>query len=391
MCERGNGVRILFTFVGGTGHCEPLLPVARAAAGAGHTVAFACRPSMVPLVRTGGFAAFAAGPDVPDLPDIAPLLAADPEREEQVLRHGFARRTAHERTRDILELSAKLRPDMVVSDEVDYGAIIAAERLELPHASVLVLAAGSFARPEVIAEPLNEVRAAYGLPPDPALEMLSRYLVLVPFPPSFRDPGFPLPATAYPIRPAALEAPLHTPPRLRPDAFAGGPTVYFTLGTIFNMESGDLFTRVLAGLRALPVNVIATLGRQLDPERFGPQPANVHIERFVPQSLVLPGCDLVISHGGSGSVVGALAYGLPSLLLPMGADQPHNARRCEQLGVARVLDSREATPDDIQGAVASLLADPRYRQRASQLRAEIAALPHPRAAVALLERLSEHK
>ena len=103
---------------------------------------------------------------------------------------------------------------------------------------------------------------------------------------------------------------------------AGAPTVYFTLATIFNMESGDLITRVLAGPRELSINVVVTVGRHIDPAEFGPQPANVHIERYIPQSAVLPLSTVVVSHGGSGSVIGALAHGLPMVLIPMGADQP---------------------------------------------------------------------
>ena len=135
--------------------------------------------------------------------------------------------------------------------------------------------------------------------------MLSRYLMVAPFPPSFRDPGFPLPATAYAIRPRLHEPSQDGSPHVPRPAFADRPTVYFTLGTIFNMESGDLFARVLAGLGDLRVNVIATTGRQLDPRLFGPQPANIRIEPFIPQADVLPSCDLVISHAGSCSVIGA--------------------------------------------------------------------------------------
>ena len=121
------------------------------------------------------------------------------------------------------------------------------------------------------------------------------------------------------------------------------PLVYFTLGTIFNLESGDLFERVLAGLSGLPVSVVVTVGREVDPKALGPQPGNVRVEQYVPQSLLLPRCDLVVSHAGSGSVVGALAHGLPMVLLPIGADQPLNAARCEALGVARVLDPFHAS------------------------------------------------
>src|SRR5690606_34662519 len=101
----------------------------------------------------------------------------------------------------LLATCEEWRPDLLVCDETDFGAMVAAERLGLPYASVLVIAAGSFVRKEVVGEALAELRAAHGLPPDPELTMLSRYQVLSPFPPSYRDPAFPLPATAYSIRP----------------------------------------------------------------------------------------------------------------------------------------------------------------------------------------------
>jgi MGT family glycosyltransferase len=164
--------------------------------------------------------------------------------------------------------------------------------------------------------------------------------------------------------------------------------VYVTLGTVFNTESGDLFGRVLAGVRELPVNVVVTVGQHIDPAEFGRQPANVHIARYIPQAQVLPRCAAVVSHGGSGSVLAALAYGLPSVLLPMGADQPHNARRCAALGVARALDPVDATPAEIGAAVAAVLAEPGYRQAAGRLREAALALPGPAHAVALLARLA---
>ena len=384
-------LRFLFSFVGGTGHYEPLAPIARAAEAAGHTVTFACRPSMTAIVEGDGFAAFASGPDVEDLESIAPLAVPDRDREDRVLREGFARWTARLRATDIGALCAQLAPDLVVCDEVDFGAVIAAERNDVVHATVLVLASGDFARHDLIAEPLNEVRAEFGLPPDPELEMLSRYLVLVPFPPSFRDPAFPLPATAHGIRPAVLEARPHADlPSWAPELDAK-PTVYFTLGTIFNMESGDLFARVLDGLAQLPVTVVATVGRQLDPAGFGARPSHVHIERFIPQARLLPHCDAVVSHAGSGTVIGALAYGLPSVLLPMGGDQPHNAVRCEQLGVATVLDPVRSSPDTIRGTVARVWPTPVSGRRAGRLRAEIAALPPPAVAVDLLERVAAER
>jgi UDP:flavonoid glycosyltransferase YjiC (YdhE family) len=347
---------------------------------------------MIPAIEAAGFTAFATGgATLSSTPERLPLLKLDLEREERDLREGFARRLARERAATILALCDQWRPDLIVCDEIDFGAMVAAERHELPYATVLVIAAGSFVRKDVVGEPLNELRAEHGLPLDLELAMLSRYLVLSPFPPSYRDPAFPLPATAHAIRP-------HTIGRVRSDSpppwnvsLPGAPTVYFTLGTVFNVESGDLFERVLAGLRELPINVIATVGREIDPAELGPQSANIHITRYIPQSSILPHCSLVVSHGGSGSVMGTLAHGLPMVLTPMGADQPLNAARCADLGVARVLDALEATPNSVREAVSTVLARPAYCLAAERMRDEIAALPEPGHAVALLERLAAER
>jgi MGT family glycosyltransferase len=144
---------------------------------------------------------------------------------------------------------------------------------------------------------------------------------------------------------------------------------------------------VLEGLRDFPINVVATVGPHIDPDEFHPLPENIHVAQYIPQSQVLPNCDAVVSHGGSGSVLGALAQGLPSVLLPMGADQPLNAARCRELGVARVLDAVKATPEEVRDAVSAVLSDRAYRAAAERMRDEIAALPDPAQAVELLERL----
>ena len=339
-------------------------------------------------VRGRGFTVF--GGEVPTAdtpPTITPLLELDPEREDRDLREGFAERLARGRAATVLALCDRWSPDVIVCDEVDFGSMIAAERVGIPHATVLVIAAGSFIRATVVADSLDEVRAEHGLPPEPELGMPSRHLVLSPFPPSFRDPAFPLPATARSFRPPALDRGREAVP----DWLSGlpdRPTVYFTLGTVFNLESGGPFARVLAGLHNLPITLVVTVGREIDPELFGPQPSNVRIEPYVPQSVLLPRCDAVVSHGGSGTVIGTLAAGLPSVALPMGADQPLNAARCAALGVGLTLDAVRATPDAVGEAVLAVLTDPGYRKAAEGVRDEIAALPHVSAAVPLLEALA---
>jgi UDP:flavonoid glycosyltransferase YjiC (YdhE family) len=379
-------LRILFTSAGKRGHSDPLVPMARGAQRAGHTVAFCCRPPMAPVIAADGFETFEAGPAIFTPSSVTPLVAIDTPHERTQIRTGFAGRgIAHERAISVRELATTWRPDVLVCDEMDFGALIAAERLDVPYATVVVVAAGSFVDNELVAEPLNDLRTRHGLPPDPDLAMLDRYLVFAPGPPRFRDPKFPLGPTAHAIRPAALE---QNPTPIR----AGTkPLVYFTLGSVFNMESGDLFARVLTGLRDLAVDVVATVGAELDPASLGPQPVSVRVERFIPLAAVLPAARAVVSHAGSATVLGTIAYGVPSVLIPMGTDQPANAARCEALGAARVLDVMSCTPSDLRDAVASVLHDPSYLLHAAQLRAETEPLLDSDACVALLERLAAER
>ncbi len=343
---------------------------------------------MLSTVEQAGFEAFdAGGATVRDGAVRAPLLKLDLEREYRAVRDGYASRVARQRAATLIELARSLKPDLMVCDEMDFGCPIAAERLSIPYATVLVIASGMLARRDLIAEPLNRLRAEHGLPPDPEMAMLNRHLVLSPFPASLRDPSCPLPSTAYAFRPALPASTAQLP---RPSEAPGRPLVYVTLGTVFNAESGDLLARLVEGVRDMPVDVIATVGPQLDSAELGPQPGNVRIERFVDQWSLLPRCSLVVSHAGSGTVYGALAHGLPMLLLPMGADQPFNAMRCEGLGAAWILEPTEQTPTTIRDAATRVLSDESFGKAAQRVAAEISALPGQDHALALLTDLA-HK
>lgn len=377
---------MLFSFAGGRGHLEPLVPLARAAVAAGHTVAFAGRPWMASQVEALGFACFSAGSDAGLVPVPRPLVATDPDAEMRAVGPGFGRRVARTRAKDLLPICETWRPDRIICEELDFGAMIVAERLGIPHASAVVCGAGGFVRPEFVAAYVDEVRAEHGLPPDPELTAPGRHLVLTPFPGGFRDPAFPLPGTAQPFRVFASGAGAEFDAQA--DAAAGRTrTIYFTLGTVFHLESGDLMERVLEGLCKVPAQIVVTIGRERDPAELGPQPAHVRIERFLPQAAILPRCDVVVSHAGSGSVLGALAHGLPLILLPIGADQPLNATRCAALGVGRVLAPPSLTPEQIREAVMHVLEDPAHRNAARRVQSEIAAMPDPAHAVASIERV----
>lgn len=102
-----------------------------------------------------------------------------------------------------------------------------------------------------------------------------------------------------------------------PDAMRHLPyekTVYLTLGTAFNVP--QLLAQAIDAVRDLPQNVIVTTGPGIDPASFGPLPAHIAIAPFVPQALIMKHCVAVVSHTGSGTMLGALAEGLPQVCLP---------------------------------------------------------------------------
>jgi UDP:flavonoid glycosyltransferase YjiC (YdhE family) len=114
----------------------------------------------------------------------------------------------------------------------------------------------------------------------------------------------------------------------------------------------------------------------------------VRVERYVPQTLVLQHCDVIISHGGSGTVLAALAGGVPQLCLPQGADQFLNAAAIADAGAGLTIAPAEVDGAAIRRDTGRLLDDPQFRQRAGQIAEEIAAMPGPDDVAAVLEQLA---
>jgi MGT family glycosyltransferase len=210
--------------------------------------------------------------------------------------------------------------------------------------------------------------------------MLFRYLLIVPAPPSYHDTATPLPATARAIRHVDFDRSGEERLPSWVNDLGDRPVVYATMGTAFNRVA-NIHAAILDGLCHEPITLIVTTGRDQDPADFGPQPPHVHIERYVPQSMLFPHCDLVVTHGGSGTVMTALGHGLPMVIVPVSADQPDNARRCEQLGVAKIIPPANRTREALRNAVRDVLSDPGYRQTAERLRDEMALLPELASAV----------
>jgi MGT family glycosyltransferase len=383
-------MRALFTAAATPAHYHIQLPIAQALREAGHAVAFATGPNVAPRIEAAGFDAFPVGP-----PDVWPrgTPPANPEGlVPWVWEELYAGPPAAERLAALRPLCERWRPDVIVRENAELAGCIAAEALGIPHAVVQNgnIAVVQHLRADRMRARLDAMRASQGLPPDPDFAMRYRYLLFLPVPRSFHDPALSLPPTAHFLRPLTAD---RTGEEGLPEwieALPPRPTVYMTLGTVFNRRT-DLFAAAIAALRNEPVNLIATVGHDQDPEQFGPQPETVHIARYIPQSLLLSRCAMMVNIAGMNSVRSAFLHGVPLVLVPLVAEHAYNAARCEALGMARVLDAGTVTPDAIREAVRAVLRDSGYRAHAERVRDEVAAMPGPEYAVALLERLARDK
>lgn len=383
-------MRVLFTSTPAYGHFHPLIPFARALQEVGHEVAVATPGTLAAAVAHAGFRHVPAGDGRPSAAAFPQLRDwRGPERLAFMLREFNIGMRAAALVPDVLALAATWPPDLIVREEREFGGGVAAEALGLPHATVAVHLDGDPVPLRHFVAPLDALRAAHGLPPDPGLAMLDRYLTLRPLPLGFRDPVRPVAPTTHHLRPLLGDrsGPEGLPPWVHD--LPGRPVVYVGLGTAFNEPA--IFRAFLAGLRDEALTLVVTVGRDQDPADYGPQPGHVHIERYIPLSLLLGHCDLAVTNGGSGTLTAAFAHGLPVVVVPVTADQPQNAARCAELGLGRVVPPADLTPETARQAVLAVLGDPAYRVAAERMRAEIEALPGPEYAVELLERLAAER
>jgi UDP:flavonoid glycosyltransferase YjiC (YdhE family) len=197
-------------------------------------------------------------------------------------------------------------------------------------------------------------------------------------PPSLQLPGFADGTARVPLRPVGWNPPAPRPALARRDRERSRPRrplIYLTFGTTFARP--ELLRQAIDGLARLPADVLAVTGPATAAAGLGDVPPNVSVIDWVPQADLLPEVDLVVSHGGSGTVLAALAAGRPQLVLPQGADQFSNARAVAGAGAGRMIMPAALSADRIAADARALLDDAGVRARAGELAGEIAALPAP--------------
>jgi UDP:flavonoid glycosyltransferase YjiC (YdhE family) len=348
-------VRVLFASTQGAGHFGPLVPFLEACVRSGHEVLVVGPPTLDP----GGYP-FRPGATPPD-EELGPVWAGMPaqppgQSDVVVVGHIFARLNVRAMLPTLRVAIEEWRADLVLREPNEYASAIAAEEAGVPHARVAIgLALADEAALAIATRALEDERAGTtaAIARSPYLTCWPESLDRAPFPVArFRDTT------------ARAAGPL-------PDWWPGDtrPLVYVSFGSVAAAvpPAAVAYRRALEAAAGLPCRVLLTTGSELE---LGAVPPNVHVERWVPQAKVLAHAAVVVCHGGSGTTLGSLEAGVPLVVVPLFADQPHNAVRVAAAGAGIV-----SSLDGIGSSLERVLEDAAFRDAADAVAAEMRDLP----------------
>ncbi|MFG2596227.1 macrolide family glycosyltransferase [Streptomyces sp. NPDC048462] len=160
-----------------------------------------------------------------------------------------------------------------------------------------------------------------------------------------------------------------------------------SLGSAYT-DRPEFYRRCLAAYGDLPGwHVVLQVGRHTDRRELGDIPSNVEVHSWVPQPAILEQADAFVTHAGMGGSAEGLFAGVPMIAVPQGADQFMNADRLVELGVARRIDTEDATADALRSALTELVDDPEVARRSAELRAQVRAEGGTMRAADLIEEL----
>ena len=366
--------------LGGAGHLNPLLPFLAAARRRGDETLVVGPPALRELVERTGYA-FRPGGE-PSEAQVAPIrerLPVAPPQEASILgnRDLFGRLAAMALLPGMRQTCADWSPHFVLREPCEYASAVVAHSLGIPNAQVAISLAEAEAASIAAAAPALEEHRP-GL-----VQELHASPYLTRFPASLDPSPF---ATTVRFRvPGVVDG------ETLPDWWNGSdaPLVYMTFGTVLGHMSiaADVYRMALTAVMDLDARVLLTVGHRFDRSDLGPIPANVHAEAWVDQEDVLDDADLVVCHGGSGTVFGALAAGVPLVVVPLFADQFENGRRVADCGAGLVIEREHKGTDNprrvlgardvprIVEAIDAVLGAASFGRNAGRIALEMAAAP----------------
>jgi MGT family glycosyltransferase len=356
---------VLIVSWGGGGNLPPLLAAGRLLAARDHRVCVLTSAATRQPAQDAGF-------DV-----VGYQRAPDPEMEtafEQQAAQLMATAAGPEIALDVRDVVEELRPELMIVDCMLPAGIAAGESTRTPTASLVHFPYG-LARTQMLRgsgawttdrAQLDITRSRLGLEParDDLAAWESAELLLVTV-----QKWFDL-ATDYPanvVHAGPIGVTRGSQQGSTPD---GRPRILLSFSTTVMQGQAALIQRVCDALAGQAVDAVLTLGPAVSAEAID-APRNIETVLYADHDQLLVHTDAVITHGGLGTTLRALAHGKPLLLLPLGRDQQFNAQRVVELG-AGICVPVESSPAEIASALLELLAQPPFRKAAEDAAAAIA-------------------
>jgi UDP:flavonoid glycosyltransferase YjiC (YdhE family) len=376
-------MRILFSGNPQAGHLLPMMPLTDAGRAAGHQTALLTSGNVACLVAP--VRVLQAGPTIEEMVDETLRRTGSPPSqsmpETMELFAGVRVELSFVQALWAVELYAGLRvelsfdealrqagafgPDLVVCEEYDFVGPMVAAALGVPWAAHAVTGP----LPEPFWQAMQErVAREYT---SRSLTATPRIAIVDPYPDALRSPAEQPPADRITIRPAVNEhgPAQHAEPGLQDGIEPGRPRALVTIGTTVDDD---------AALSTLALSVAAAGFTAIVTARREDLPADIDQDRvrpvgFVPLARLLPQVDLVVTAGGTGTVLASLSRGLPMVIRPYIADHPWNAARLAYRGAAIAIDDVA----EAGTAARRITENPAYKEAAESLGAELASLNSP--------------
>ena len=389
-------MKILFASSPGVGHVQPVIGLALAARRRGHAIAWATARDARSFLEAQSIEVFDAG--APFVECQNEYRARWPEKSmlkgRDIAGHAFPRQFGNVIASRMLpgleHAISQWKPDLIINETGAVAAPLAARKFgvrHITHAFGLPMPASRLHHTANEIAPLWQA-AGWDVPEFAGLYDHGAIEISAP---SLQTacPNPVLAKKALLQRPSSVTA---GPNDRLPDSLreflnsrAGQPIIYVTFGTVFNKHTG--IAAVLDAAAKISALIVATTGAGVSATPTKALARNVWIGDYVPQSLLLPLCSVVVSHAGSGTITGAISHGLPQLCLPQGADQFRNADALAACDAGVSLEGESVNESSIANAMQRLLDDSSFRHNAEKLKQEIAKMPTPDETMVRLEAL----
>ncbi|HKS26468.1 MAG TPA: glycosyltransferase [Pyrinomonadaceae bacterium] len=167
----------------------------------------------------------------------------------------------------------------------------------------------------------------------------------------------------------------------------GEPPILFTLGSSAVWDAQSFYQESVKAAVSLGERAVLLIG----PEENRPQnlPESCAAFEYAPYGEIMPRVKLVVHQGGVGTTAQALRAGRPALFVPFSHDQPDNAWRVMQHGIARMLTRKQYKAQRVARELKALLSDPSVARRAEEMGALVRREDGPARASELIETMLE--